>query len=253
MYDATNGENWFNTWDLEQPIDTWFGVMLNEEGCVICIDLDGIPNCTVPFTTDTIGNNLVGFIPEQLEELESLEALYLSHNELTSVIPRSISNLTQLTNLWLNDNNLTGDFPVGVILLDSLQRLVLHDNQLTGSLPPEIANLPNIAYFIASDNQLTGCFPDSYLDLCGINIDFSNNPSLSWGGNFDIFCEGSSSQIGASCDDQNEETLLDVIQIDCTCKGQRDIQALTFSTPCRSFETGEEQCLPFQVLSLIHI
>ena len=32
FYNATNGGIWFQTWDLAQPLDTWFGVFLNEEG-----------------------------------------------------------------------------------------------------------------------------------------------------------------------------------------------------------------------------
>ena len=247
LHKTTGGENWVNKWDLSEPIDTWFGIALNDEGCVSCIDLDGIADCGVPYTTDTIGNNLVGFIPDQIGELESLNALYLSHNHLTGVIPRSIGNLTQLQKLWLNNNRLSGDFPTGLILLDDLQQVVVDSNQLTGVLPPEMADLAQLNIFTARHNQLTSCFPDSYIDLCPINVSFSENPALPWGGEFEIFCDGNSPQLGASCDDQEEETLLDVIQSDCTCKGKRDIQPLLFSTPCRVFKMEEESCLPFQV------
>ncbi len=247
FHKAANGENWQNKWDLTTPMDTWFGVTLNAEGCVRCLDLDGIPDCGTPYSTDTLGNNLTGTISDQIGELEKLEALYLSHNDLTGVIPRSIANLLELKSIWVNDNTLTGDFPVGLILLDQLQQVVLDSNELTGVLPPEMADLAQLNIFTARENQLMGCIPDSYLDLCGININFINNPALAWEGDFDIFCESSEAQLGANCDDGEEETLLDVIQEDCQCRGERNIQPLVFSTPCRSFKTGEENCLPFQV------
>ena len=46
LYNATNGSNWLNTWDLDQPISTWYGITLNAEGCVYCVDLDGSVDCS---------------------------------------------------------------------------------------------------------------------------------------------------------------------------------------------------------------
>lgn len=59
LYNASGGSNWTNAWDLNQPMDNWYGVELNEEGCVRCLDLDGNPDCS---GGDETGNNLVGVI-----------------------------------------------------------------------------------------------------------------------------------------------------------------------------------------------
>ena len=37
---TTNGASWNNTWDLSQPMSTWYGITLNESGCVTEINLD---------------------------------------------------------------------------------------------------------------------------------------------------------------------------------------------------------------------
>jgi len=49
LYNATDGANWDNTWDLSQPMNTWHGVTLNTNGCVQRLDL--------------YNNNLTGELP----------------------------------------------------------------------------------------------------------------------------------------------------------------------------------------------
>ena len=34
LYISTDGPNWTNTWDLNQPMNTWYGVTLNSDGSV---------------------------------------------------------------------------------------------------------------------------------------------------------------------------------------------------------------------------
>ncbi|MDZ7876107.1 MAG: hypothetical protein U5L45_00475 [Saprospiraceae bacterium] len=50
------------------------------------------------------------------------------------------------------------------------------------------------------------------------SYNITNNPQLSWQGDFQRFCNNEP-QIGASCDDGNANTTNDKIQTDCTCKG----------------------------------
>ena len=49
LYNSTGGSTtWVNTdnWLVPgQPIDTWYGIQTNGDGCVTCIDLDGFPDC----------------------------------------------------------------------------------------------------------------------------------------------------------------------------------------------------------------
>ena len=86
FYNATGGDNWTNNTNWlqpGQPIENWFGVTTNAEGCVICIDLDGIANCLLD--NNSAGNNLVGTLPPL--DFPSLETLYLDNNLLSGCYP----------------------------------------------------------------------------------------------------------------------------------------------------------------------
>ena len=55
LYNATNGDSWKKSWDLEQPISTWHGVTLEDDN-VVAINLGF--------------NNLRGSIPKSISNLE---------------------------------------------------------------------------------------------------------------------------------------------------------------------------------------
>lgn len=58
-------------------------------------------------------NHFQGTIPDQIGQLQSLEALDLSKNELYGAIPEGLSNLSALNHLNLSYNNLSGRIPSG--------------------------------------------------------------------------------------------------------------------------------------------
>ena len=93
FYNELNGPNWkINTNWLEpgQPIDTWYGVKTNEDGCVVCIDMDGLANCK---REDLLsGNDLEGTIPEI--NLPHLDTLYLQNNLLSGCYPDFICDVS---------------------------------------------------------------------------------------------------------------------------------------------------------------
>ena len=60
------------------------------------------------FLSDIMPCNLSGQLPENIGDLDQLEALWLSGNQLTGEIPESIGNLYNLELLYLADNNLSG-------------------------------------------------------------------------------------------------------------------------------------------------
>ena len=142
LYDETNGPSWTETWDLTQPIDTWYGVSLNQGGCVSALDLNA--------------NQLAGEIPAQLGDLASLLDLQLQHNSLTGNIPLELSNLIQLEVLNLGFNQLEGNIPPGLGNLTNLTQLGLNSNQLSGTIPETLSNLTNLNIFFLGNNQLTG-------------------------------------------------------------------------------------------------
>jgi len=176
LYNTTNGMDWDSIWTLDEPMSTWYGISLNEYGCVTQIDLRN--------------NGLNGIIPPEIGNLANLQRLYLQENQLTGAIPPEIGNLLNLNQLWLFDNQLTGTIPSGIGNLGSLTHLGVGRNQLTGSIPPELGDLPNLIHLGVRNNDLTGCFDLSLANLCNQLI----TQNISTGNGFDetweSFCNG---------------------------------------------------------------
>ena len=70
LYNATDGSNWNNIWNLDDNVIQWYGVTITD-GRVTGLDLST--------------NFLKGSIPEEIEGLTSLKSLNLSHNSLESL------------------------------------------------------------------------------------------------------------------------------------------------------------------------
>ena len=83
LYNATDGSNWKNSWDLSTDISTWYGVTIKENAVAVLNLYD---------------NNLSGTIPPEIGNLTQLITLYLYENNLSGTIPPEIGNLTQSTN-----------------------------------------------------------------------------------------------------------------------------------------------------------
>lgn len=207
FYFATDGPNWYNTWDLAQPMDTWYGIFINNEGCVSIIDMDGTVNGSsteFPPTGNNLSGNLTDIYLTQLERLilrfnnlsgsipdfsnlQNLNTLDLSRNNITGNIP-NFSNLPNLNTLNLSINNLAGTIP-NFTTLESLVILDLSSNNLIGSIP-DFSNLQNLGVLDLGSNSLIGSIPNfsnlqnlnslivSINELEGNLPDFSNLPEL---------------------------------------------------------------------------
>ena len=82
FYERTGGDNWTvsTNWLSSDPLSDWYGVTIDEDGQVTALSL--------------AENNLVGSIPGQLGDLESLKVLDLSNNEgLSGLLPSSFFGL----------------------------------------------------------------------------------------------------------------------------------------------------------------
>jgi len=219
LYNTTNGLDW----NLSNSINSWSGVTTNSEGCVTHLILDHKQlTGTIPTELGSLGslveldlswnqltgeipptlgnlstleklilfqNDLTGSIPTTLGNLSNLESLGLSFNNLSGTIPVTFGNLNKIKNLALNKNQITGTIPASLGNLGVLSSLHLNNNMLTGSIPSELGNLSNISYLNLHHNQLSGCFPLALQPLCSVfDKDFTNNPNLPEGGDFDMFC-----------------------------------------------------------------
>ena len=187
LYDATNGADWNTTWDLADPVSSWKGVSLDNQGNVIALDLRAnnlrgeIPKLGLKSATEiNLSNNeLIGTMPAfnacvnleylnlssnglegsipNLFTLTNLLQLDLSENHLTGVLPTFMDN-TELTRLKLNNNYIGGDlldFPT----LDKLTELHLNNNRLEGVIP-DFQNMPALQRIYIGNNDITGPIPN---------------------------------------------------------------------------------------------
>ncbi|RMA58904.1 leucine-rich repeat domain-containing protein [Ulvibacter antarcticus] len=144
IYVATQGENWVNTWDVNQPVDQWYGVLVKNDKVV---------------SLNLMFNNMVGSLPSSISNLTDLQTLELSFNELNGEIPAAIGDLNELKLLALNGNNLTGNIPASLGNVQTLTELHLSSNQLEGQLPTSLSNLTKLELLNVFDNKLTGTLP----------------------------------------------------------------------------------------------
>jgi len=247
LYNATDGLNWTNTWDLNRPIDEWFGIELNEDGCVVIVRLlrnnlfgkipPEIGELLDVFDLNLQENNLMGLIPTTIGNLTKLIGLQLGTNNLTGSILTELSNLNKLIILDISNNNLFGEIPQLICELSQLEVIYLNNNSLSGQIPDCLANLSEALRLDLSNNSLSGCIPNNLTQLCGLNnqesincseniiglqgcsIKFNGNGNLPWEGDFGRFCNGQE-QIGAPCNDGNPQSSNDQINDNCECVGE---------------------------------
>ena len=158
LYNATNGPNWTNSWDLTQPVSTWSGINLDPGGCnVIVINLPS--------------NNLVGYIPANLGDLNRLYYFDLRGNELSGGIPNDLGNIPTLEYIYLQDNNLSGSYP------GSLCELPLLGCDFNFQGNPNLPNGGSDAGFLAFCEHPYTCSSNK-LDLNDINSTIEFNDEL---------------------------------------------------------------------------
>ncbi|KAK9828712.1 hypothetical protein WJX72_001669 [[Myrmecia] bisecta] len=87
----------------------------------------------------------------------ALHTLDFRDNKLTGTLPPSILQLDNLEDLWFSQNNLTGQLP-DFTQAPSLSLILMAYNQLTGTLPGSISST-SIALIDFAGNQLTGTIP----------------------------------------------------------------------------------------------
>jgi hypothetical protein len=166
LYNNTNGDNWENNdhWLSNNPVGEWFGVF-TQGNRVIQISL--------------VHNNLIGNIPEEIGNLDSLSLLDLSLDSIFS-IPSAIGNLSTLDTLWLFATRIDS-LPVEIGNLHDLKYLGLNYTVIR-ELPEEIGGLNKLEKLSVAHAKLI-YIPESIGYLTSLKIidlqvnEISNLPS----------------------------------------------------------------------------
>lgn len=182
IYNALDGDNWTynDNWCSDKPVSEWYGIVTNDNGSVIELNLYEIKSGYIPDEIGALENleslscidhnlsgkfpidklkglkklksirfrgihwygtgGFSGIFPDELWELTNLETLVLEHNNFTGELSNSIGNLTELKYLSLQDNQLKGELPYGLCALAKLTYINLLFNQFTGEIPVEFFN-----------------------------------------------------------------------------------------------------------------
>lgn len=144
FYLDMDGEHWTTTWDLHQPLSTWYGLdMANNR--VYGISL--------------LNNNLKGELSDAILELTEMRNFQVGNDSIYGTIPDSIQLMKQLQFFYCTNTQLSGSIPASFGDLDNITGIYLGRNQLSETLPASLANWKNLLDFDVSNNQLNGTIP----------------------------------------------------------------------------------------------
>ncbi|CAA6669871.1 unnamed protein product [Spirodela intermedia] len=109
--------------------------------------------------------NVVGTVPEELQNLTQLTHINMDQNYLTGPLPAFLGNLTSLQYMSFGINALSGPFPKELGQLSSLVLIGMGSNNFSGSLPPELGSLLNLEQWYMDSCGLSGEIPSSFSNL----------------------------------------------------------------------------------------
>lgn len=155
IYESAGGAGWIknDNWCSEKPLDQWYGVETDSEGCVTALHLGR--------------NNLTGKIPGNISNLTKLENLDLSWNAIEQDINEfdTLSNTATLVSIDMSHNKLYGKvMPRNWYRLRQLERVNLASNRIQAyAFPSQWTKFfftnDRMVEFILNDNQMTGSVP----------------------------------------------------------------------------------------------
>ncbi|XP_017611307.1 probable LRR receptor-like serine/threonine-protein kinase At1g56140 isoform X1 [Gossypium arboreum] len=139
--------------------------------------------------TDLVLRNvlLTGTLPSYITELQSLQKLDLSFNNLTGQIPSALFNMDSLTYLFLGNNSLSG--PIPSRKSETLQTIDISYNMLSGNLPSWINSDLNLN-FVANNFELNSSSSRLLPGLECLQRSFACNRNSPRYANFSIKCGG---------------------------------------------------------------
>ncbi len=186
LYIATNGLEWNKQWNVEQPVETWYGVTVDNNKVTGINLLFNNLNGTLPASLGQLKNlkklelsfnPISGTIPSELGNLEKLEVLAINGTAISGTIPESLGRLSNLKQLHLSSNQLSGMVPESLGKLRKIEVFNVFDNDLYGALPQELASCPNLKQLMVAENNFDN--PDDFsvilLSNSGAKIDLHNN------------------------------------------------------------------------------
>ena len=195
IYEVADGANWKESrrWTLTEPMNTWPGIKLNEEGRVIEMSItngtvttkeweipEALADLTELSTLQIVGSKLKGEIPAFLYDMTKLAKIRFNTNNLTGSLSDKISQWPDLTELYLNGNkNLGGTIPQTIGQLKKLESINIAQTAIGGEIPQTLADCSSLKNFMAYSNKLSGQIPDFWDKLPDVGVlQLYGNPDI---------------------------------------------------------------------------
>ncbi|KAH9656847.1 Receptor-like protein 6 [Citrus sinensis] len=116
-------------------------------------------------------NSLIGGIAPWICNLNFLEGLDLSRNNLSGLLPHCLGNISNhLSILNLQHNKFFGTIPQTFLGVEWLRMIDLSDNLLQGRIPRSLVNCSNLEFLDLGNNQISDTFPSWLGALPNLNI-----------------------------------------------------------------------------------
>ncbi|KAM3747298.1 hypothetical protein ACB098_05G024700 [Castanea mollissima] len=115
---------------------------------------------------------------EYARNLEFVEIIDLSNNNLSGSIPAEICVLFELRFLNLSRNHLMGKIPEKIGSMKELESIDLSRNHLSGIIPPSVSNLTFLSYLDLSYKNFYGRIPSSTQLQSFDALSYVGNPQL---------------------------------------------------------------------------
>ncbi|NNE30589.1 MAG: hypothetical protein HKN16_13195, partial [Saprospiraceae bacterium] len=149
LHSSLNGPGWASTWNLNDPVCSWFGITLDANGFVREIILSS--------------NFLWGPLPPDIGLFQELRILQLDNNIIFGTVPSQIGLLSNLEILFIDDNQISGSLPDEMGDLQKLQTIFMDNNFIEGTVPASMATISNLQRFELFNNWI-----DSLPDFSGV-------------------------------------------------------------------------------------
>ncbi|GJM92074.1 hypothetical protein PR202_ga08502 [Eleusine coracana subsp. coracana] len=122
------------------------------------------------------GCGFSGELPDAWGNLQHLEYLDLSNNQLTGALPVSLYGLKMLKEMFLDGNSFSGQLSPAIGQLQELRKLSIPVNAISGALPLELGALQNLEFLDIHANALSGLIPATFSNLSKLlHLDASQN------------------------------------------------------------------------------
>ncbi|PQV47893.1 putative secreted protein (Por secretion system target) [Jejuia pallidilutea] len=174
VYNALDGPNWNEPWDITAPIKTWNNWDIGFDDTTNRVNYLSLS-----------GNDKVGELPMEIGDLSGLKSLYVESSEnINGSIPPEIGNLANLESIFLWYCDFSGEVPIEVLNLSNLKTVFIGNQKsgmlsLSNGIPSTISNLQNLEQLDLNGIPISGALPNELFNLPKLDYIVLSNCGLS--------------------------------------------------------------------------